>query len=76
MGAVGAGKVVAVADGPAYAELKPSPGGGVGVAGPLGPGVIDDIADWGFGFRGSDPRSHPARVQYNYVRSPISNLSR
>ena len=50
MGAVGAGKVVAVADGPAYAELKPSPGGGVGVAGPVGPGVIDDIADWGFAF--------------------------
>ena len=49
MGAVGAGKVVAVAGGPVYAELKPSPGGGVGVAGPLGPGVIDDIADWGFG---------------------------
>ena len=49
MGAVGAGKVVAVAGGPVYAELKPSPGGGVGVVGPLGPGVIDDIADRGFG---------------------------
>ena len=49
MGAVGAGKVVAVADGPVYAELKPSLGGGVGVAGPLGPGVVDDIADRGFG---------------------------
>ena len=48
MGAVGAGRAVVVADGPAYAELKPSPGGGVGVAGPVGPGVIDDIADWGF----------------------------
>ena len=32
--------------------------------GPLGPGVIDDIADWGFGFRGSDPRSVPVYGSY------------
>ena len=62
MGAVGAGKVVAVAGGPAYAELKPSPGGGVGVAGPLGPGVIDDIADWGFAFYILEGRTHDRSV--------------
>ena len=50
MGALEAGRAVAVAGGPAYAGSRPSPGGGVGVTGPVGPGVVDDIADWGFAF--------------------------
>ena len=40
MGALGAGGAVVMAGGPVYAESKPSPGGGVGVAGPVGPGVV------------------------------------
>ena len=59
MGALEAGRAVAVAGGPAYAESKPSPGGGVGVTGPVGPGVVDDIADWGYALRGSDPLRVP-----------------
>ena len=48
-----------MAGGPAHAESKPSPGGGVGVTGPVGPGVVDDIADWGYALRGSDPLRVP-----------------
>ena len=54
-GAVQAGQVVVVADGPAGAEEKPRPGGGVGVADPAGPEVVDDMPTGVLWFRGSDP---------------------
>ena len=48
-----------VADGPAGAEEKPRPGGGVGVADPVGPGVVDDMPTGVLMFRGSDPPRGP-----------------
>ena len=56
---VQAGQVVEVADGPAGAEEKPRPGGGVGVAGPVGPGVVDAMPTGVLMFRGSDPLRVP-----------------
>ena len=58
-GAFQAGQVVEVADGPAGAEEKPRPGGGVGVAGPVGPGVVDAMPTGVLVFRGSDPLRVP-----------------
>ena len=56
-----------MADGPAGAEEKPRPGGGVGVAGPVGPGVVDAMPTGVLMFRGSDPlrvpRLHAIRLQ-------------
>ena len=48
-----------VADGPAGAEEKPRPGGGVGVADPVGPEVVDDMPTEVLWFRGSDPLRVP-----------------
>ena len=43
VGAFQAGRAVEVADGSTGAEEKPRPGGGVGVADPMGPGVVGDM---------------------------------